>query len=183
MFIIVKKIACIVLFIITSVLSSGCFLIYSGYLCHYKSDIRRCIDADRRSINKSVISINPSELYIDSKTISWEDGNKEIVYKEVLYDIVNVKNEKGKVILTVVSDIQEQELKKQISESIDDNLSTPTNNSLKLLKQFLAFKYISDNDLLLLRQNSISEKYRMNYDVKIVPVFINTETLPPNFIS
>lgn len=180
MFIALKNVVIIFIFFIISLFSCGSYLLYKTYLCSYKSNFRTYINANKKNVNHSIICITPSELYVNSNRIIWEDENKEVIYDGVLYDIVNMKYEGGKVILTAVSDEQEQEIKKQFAENFEENSNSKTNSSLKLLKQFLALKYTSNDDLLKINSHQILNEYQTDPVFKLEPVFISTETLPPN---
>src|SRR6201988_4861 len=107
MFITLKKSVNILLLIIISILSCSTFFIYKTYLHAYKSEVRSFINQGVDTNCTSIISINPSDLYVSTNNITWEDENKEVIYRGTLYDVVSVKNENGKVILTVISDSQE----------------------------------------------------------------------------
>ncbi len=175
-----KKLVFIFSLLILSIFSCGSYLLYKSYLSSYKSNFRAYVNANEKNVNSSVIHISPSDLYINSNRIIWEDENKEIIFDGILYDIVSMKNEGGKVILTVISDEQEEEIKKEFSENFKGNADSKTNNSFKLLKQFLALKYISNDDLFEINSNQIINEYQTDRALKLVSVFISTETLPPN---
>src|SRR5688572_12023512 len=104
MFTALKKTITIFLFTLISIFSCGSYLIYKSYLHSYKSDFKAYINSNKKDIKLSTILINPSELYVNSKTIIWEDENKEVIHKGVLYDIVSIKNQNGKVVLFALSD-------------------------------------------------------------------------------
>lgn len=180
MFIALKKSVNIFLLLIIAVLSCGSFFIYYTYLYAYKAEVRKFINHNADKNCTSVISINPSELYVNTKNITWEDENKEIIYKGVLYDIVNIKNGKGKVFITAISDIQEQEIKKQFSDNFEEMASNQTKNPLKLLKQFFALKYISSNETLELKQYLLISDYQIAETLKLKPIFLTVEIIPPN---
>lgn len=116
---------------------------HKSYLKSYKKEFKSFVFANKTHANYNIIKINPSELYTNSKTIVWEDENKEVVYKGVLYDIVCIKTIGVKVELTVVSDEQEMELKKQFASLYDINSRDTTKKPFDLLKNFFALKYVA----------------------------------------
>lgn len=180
MFTALKKTVTIILFSLISIFSCGSYLIYKSYLYSYKSDFKAYINTNKKDIKLSTILISPSELYVNSKTIIWEDENKEVIHQGVLYDIVSIKNQNGKVVLFALSDCKEQEFKKQFAENFNESSSKSTGNTLKLLKQFLALKYVSSDASLVFNNTSILNEYKRGSCFKPEPVFISTETLPPN---
>lgn len=175
-----RKLTLIFIFSILSIFSCGSYLLYKSYLCSYKSNFREYININKKNVSHSTIRITPSELYVNSNRIIWEDENKEVVYDGVLYDVFNIKCQNGQVVLTLISDTQEQEIKKQFAENFKENSSNQTHNSLKLLKQFLGLKYISNDDVLKINSSQILNEYQMGLALTLVSVFISTETLPPN---
>lgn len=179
-----KKITIIFTLAFISLISTGSFFIYTGYLISYHNDFQSYIRNEKSNLITTEISINPSQLYVNSKTISWEFNNKELIFNDVLYDIVSINSVKGKVILTVLSDSQEQEIKKQFAENYDINPSKSSSHPIKLLKQFLAFKYIAQSDEsvdIIANQSSLSNY--TEYFFSIIPVFLSKETLPPSFVA
>jgi hypothetical protein len=130
------------------------------------------------------ILINPSQLYSDSETISWEDGNNEINMEGILYDIISISSEKGKVVLTVLSDYQETEMKKEFASSYDVNSSKSSSTPIKLLKQFLSLKFLNDNDLSLNKFISVGfQRFYNKYKFSLTNVFLSLETPPPTKIN
>ena len=94
-----KKIAVIFTFVFISILSTGSFFVFSGFISQYQTDYQAYIQKEKSKINTSEILINPSQLYINSAKVSWEDDNKELVVDGVLYDVVSITvNRKGKLV-------------------------------------------------------------------------------------
>jgi hypothetical protein len=180
----VKKLISIFLIVFIVVFSLGGFLIYSAYLSSYKSSYKTFIKKEQSNLYLNKLSINPSELYVNSKTIIWEDGNKEIIKDGNLYDIISVDFENGKVTLTVISDNKELELKKQFTHFFKEDYSQPSNNLAKLLKQFFCLKFLSTIAVAVnskLFNSTIS--YTPYFLLKIKSVFLILEVPPPNFTA
>lgn len=147
----------------------------------YKREVRNYIKQNTNHNNTSIILINPSELYINTKNITWEDENKELVYNGILYDIVNIKNQNGKVLIAAISDMRELEIKREFAENFSGKSEGHSHHSLKLLKQFLALKYLSSDESLELQNNLMAVHYQINGGFKPESGFVAIETLPPNY--
>lgn len=180
-----KKIAVIFTFVFIIILSTGSFFVFSNFISQYQTDYQAYIQKEKSKINTSEILINPSQLYINSAKISWEDDNKELVVDGVLYDIVSFAvNNKGKLVITVLSDNQEQEFKKEFASNYDVCSSKKSNNPIKLLKQFLALKFINqDNDDSYLSVNSSLHSNYTEFQFSIKSVFLSQETPPPSLLA
>ena len=177
-----KKITIIFTLAFISLLSTGSFFLYTSYLTSYHADYHSFISNEKAQLITTEISINPSQLYINSKTLCWDFNNKELIFNDVLYDIVSIKSVKGQVILTVLSDSQEQEIKKQFAENYEVNSSKSTSHPIKLLKQFLAFKYITQSDESVdIIANQSSQSFYTKHFLSIISMFLPKETLPPSF--
>ena len=177
-----KRVSIIFSFILITVFSTGSFFLHKSYLKSYKKEFKSFVLKNKKKAYYSAISINPSELYTNSKTIIWEDENKEVIYKGVLFDIVCVKTIGVKVELTVVSDEQEMKLKKQFASLFDIDSNKATKDPFDLLKSFFALKYISTsysanicNSELILNQTHIYSVF------KISKGFNSQTNPPPNF--
>jgi hypothetical protein len=168
--------------IIISVFSAGSFFIYSGYLASYKANYKAFIN--KKNVLATKISINPSQLYTNSNTLVWEDDNKEVVFNGVLYDVVSISSNKGKVVLTVLSDLEELEIKKNFASTFDVHSDQSTSNPIKLLKQFFALKYLNDMNASfeLCSPKDIQLSYT-EYSFSIQAVFLSKETLPPSLLA
>jgi hypothetical protein len=152
-----------------------------SFLSSYKKEFRAYLSLNKENLKSSEITIKSSELYKNSQTIIWEDDNKEIVYKGVLYDVISIRSNKENVIVTVFSDTQEVEIKNQFAANYNDISSKTANKPMKLLKQFLALQYISPTTELF---NSVSASTILvnhkDYHFYISSGFLSQETPPPN---
>jgi hypothetical protein len=180
-----KKSSIIFTLILIAFFSLGNFFIFSCYLSSYQNAYQSYVKDGQEYISSTKILINPSQLYVNCKTISWEDDNKEVVVNGILYDIVSITSYKGKTILTVLSDQQEQEIKKQFASTYDtQSTKSSNNNPIKLLKEFLALKFLNDTkecaDLFLNQNASLAYA---EYSFSIKQVFLSQETLPPNLLA
>ena len=177
-----KKISIICCFILITVFSTGSYLIHTCYLNSYKKEFKSFIFANQKHTSTAVVLINPSELYTNSCNIIWEDENKEVLYKGVLYDIIRIENRGLKIALVVVSDEQETSLKKQFSELFDLNALGSAKNPFHILKSFFSLNCVinqADFDLGItsfLRPQSYSTDSFL-----ISKVFLTQDTPPPDF--
>lgn len=177
-----KNLVVIFCFALIAVFTTGSYLIHSCYLKSYKKEFKSFIAQQTQHSLQSSILINPSELFTNSSLIAWEDENKEVIYRGVLYDVIQIKNKGMKVELIVVSDAQEMQLKKHFSEVYDLNSHESTKNPYHLLKSFFSLKCIvSQNqltcDLALLNGNE--PDFQNSFFIS--PVYLSLESPPPRF--
>lgn len=157
------------------------FFIFSGYLTSYKKVFHSFIKKAEGHLPTIQISINPSQLFVNTSLIKWEDDNQEIKIEGEMYDIVSMHSEHGKVIITLLSDIQEDVLKKEFASNYDVQSNKTSNSPIKLLKQFFALKFIQNNDkpvnglLCNVVKSSIIET-----TFELCSVVLNNETPPPS---
>lgn len=165
-----------------TVLSTGSYVVSKLYLNSYKKDFKGYVFKNKKTISYTKIEIIKNQLYKNSKNLVWEDENKEIVYCGHLYDIVDIQIVNEKVVLTVVSDKQEMNLKKQFASIYNENDIKNTNQSSKLLKHFLALKCIntSNVELELLKDNVLKNPF-IDIEYKTINMFLSQETPPPIF--
>lgn len=177
-----KRISVIFSFVLITVFSSGSFFMHKCYLNSYKKEFKSFVFKNKKCNNYKTININPSELYTNSKTIIWEDENKEVMYKGVLYDVVCIKTIGIKVELTVVSDEQEMRLKKQFASLFDIDSTKTTKDPFNLLKSFFALKYIATSSSAYISTSElILNKVRVYCIFKISKGFNSQTNPPPNF--
>lgn len=174
-----KKVSIIFSFILITVFSTGSFFLYKSYLKSYKKEFKSFVLNNKKKANYSTICINPSELYTNSKTIIWEDENKEVIYQGVLYDIVCVKTTGAKVELIVVSDEQEMKLKKQFASLFDIDSNETTKDPFNLLKSFFALKYIATSIITNINYFEFVSDKTYIYNVFKISKGFNSQTNPP----
>ena len=180
-FVKVKKLGFIFISLLTIVLSIGNFGIFSLFLNQYKSNVQANIN-NKTSVVTDVIYINPYQLYSDSKNITWEDNNKEIVYNGELYDIISIESENGKVKISAISDKKETEYKIAYAQKEDVN-NQSSNSPLKLLKQFFCLKCISINKIDILKLESKINLFSEHTDSRCFILnngYKSLEVPPPN---
>lgn len=179
-----KKLSIIFCFFLITLFSLGSFFIYTAYLKSYKKEFQSFIFQNKNLKTHTTIQINPSELYTDSKTIVWEDRNKEVEYKGLLYDIVSVKSIGTKVELTIVSDFQEMQLKKQFASVYDVTSKDSTKEPFNLLKNLLALKWIVNysSECLNLLEDSITIIAK-HPSQQVLKGYSFQETPPPNLLN
>lgn len=162
----------------------GSFFLHQAYLKSYKKEFKAYLKTNKQNTNFSTITISPSEVYTNSKNIEWEDEFKEVVYQGVLYDVVKVSGKGLVVELTVVSDHQEMELKKQFAEGYDLNSKSSTKNPFELLKNFMALKFIVNNhnfDITISVANTAALNVHQLFLLSKIASY--QETPPPNSFS
>jgi len=165
-----------------SVFSTGSYFLHLVYLGNYKKEFKEYILKNKKETAFTTIHINLNELYANSASLTWEDENKEIIYKGTLYDILSIEKVGFVVTLKVVSDKQEMELNKQFASVYDINSSTTTKHPFELLKKFFALKYIIHNTSFEFNSSLIPcISPNTNLSFKIATVLIPQETPPPDF--
>jgi hypothetical protein len=179
-----KKLAIIFSFILVSLFSVGSYFLHQIYLKGYKKEFKAYISKQKTKSDFSTITINPSELYTNSTRIIWEDEFKEVVYKGVLYDVVCIKGKGLTVELTVVSDYQEMELKREFASLYDISSQEKTKGPFDLLKNFFALKYLVASSDIYFNNCVFSIGKIVSFQtVQINSIVINLETPPPQFFA
>lgn len=174
---ILKKATIIFSLIIITVLSTGSYFIHYFFLKSYKADFKSYILTNKENLQSSELIINSNELYINTQIIEWEDDNEELLYKGILYDVISIKTNDEKTVLTVFADVEEEEIKNKFASNYDED----SDKSLKLLKQFLALQYISPtNELFNTCSISTILVNHKDYRFHISSGFLSQETPPPN---
>lgn len=154
------------------------------YLNGYKREFKEYISKHKDSSSFSKITINPSELYTNSKNIIWEDECKEVIYEGVLYDVICVNGKGLTVELTVVSDNEEAKLKKQFASLYDLGSSQTTKGPFDLLKCFFALKYLATNSEFSFCNCIFScNDYVSSQSVYFNSATISLDTPPPQFFA
>lgn len=151
------------------------------YLKSYKKDFKAYVFKNKKTISFTKIEIQKKQLYKNSKNLVWEDENKEIVYFGKLYDIVSVEINYENVVLTVVSDKEEMELKKQFASIYNENDLKNSSQSAKLLKQLLSLKCVFNNDTFEFKNGNNVISFGAIKLVTIQKGYLLIETPPPNF--
>ncbi len=118
---------------------------FSPVLLWMKSEIKTEM---KQKINDHSIDSESTLLYFNEqefKAIQWMDES-EFISDGVLYDLLNIdKKENGQYILKVVSDKEEREVMKTISDNSDNNSST--NKCTHLLFQLFS-QYCSTHETI-----------------------------------
>jgi hypothetical protein len=177
--VLVKKIIFILISFLTLVISIGSFGIFKLFLNQYKSEVRSSINTNK-NLFTDIIYINPHQLFTDSKTITWEDNNHEIVYNGELYDIVSIGNENGKVRINAISDKKETEYKMLYAQKEELN-NQKSNSPIKILKQFFNLKFVQINhlDLKNIEKSNDSNHYLINSNSFALNSGYKTLDVPP----
>jgi hypothetical protein len=176
-----KKITIIITLFLITVLSTGSYVVSKLYLKSYKKDFKAFVFKNKTIIAHTKIEIHKNQLYKNSKQLVWEDDNKEVVYKGHLYDIVDIQVVNDKVVLTVVSDTQEMNLKKQFASMYNENDVNQSSQPAKLLKQLLSLKGICHNDVFeFIKTTNVISFFQSNRFVIQTGVQC-VETPPPIF--
>lgn len=162
----------------------GSYFLHQVYLKSYKKEFKAYISKYKEQSAFSTININPSELYANSANIIWEDENKEVVYKGILYDVLEVKGNGLVVELKVVSDYQEMELKKEFASLFDVSSNEKTKGPFDLLKNFMALKYLAaHSDICFNSSFFVLKKIGSFQTIQINSIVINLDTPPPQFFA
>ena len=171
-----KSVIYIVLFfLVISICNYGFFNLFLNY---YKSDFKTQIDNKTKNITDT-FQIKTAQLYINFNKINWEDGNQEIRINDVLYDIafVNTKDDISELFLVI--DEEETEIKKKFSVIYDDEFSKKSNSPLQIVKQFLAFKYLSTNYNFEFLNSQLLQSKKNNIFMSLPTVYFSVKTPPP----
>lgn len=155
-----------------------------NYLKKYKEEFRHYIYNNKENTHLSTITINPSELYCNSTKIIWEDKNKEVIYKGVLYDVVKINFNGLTVELIVVSDEQEMEIKKHFASLYNIDSHAKTKVPFNLIKSFLSLKCIvTSAGFTFYVIKSKTNSYLPIKSFKLSSKFTSKNTPPPKYFS
>ncbi len=122
----------------------GSFLCYYIYLSSYQKAQQALMKNDLDNLEITKYVMEPSELYVNTADIFWQDNNKEIIINTILYDVISSYTINGNVILNLVSDVEEEKMNAYFADLFGFNKLENKNNTFKLLKELLALKYIAN---------------------------------------
>lgn len=175
-----KRISFIIISLVITVFITGNYFIYKQVTKAHKREFKAYI---RTNFAKTeVIEINPSELFSNNQRITWLDENKEILLGEIMYDIVSIKNNGTKVLLTVVNDSEEKALMNEYRDEFNgfynQNSAKSKNN---IMKDFFGFKYLPTHQCFF--ELACSEyKISAFFFAEIEDGFISIPFSPPDFV-
>jgi hypothetical protein len=109
----------------------------------------------------------------------WQDENKELIYKNMLYDVVRVGRVDKKIILFVIPDNIEKKLVASFGDSFNNSQSESTNTCIKLLKQFFSLKYVAGLTSMSLGTVLCFDEHDTHYILKLKSIVLLGEILPP----
>lgn len=174
-----RKASYIIALSLITVFLTGHYFIYKSVLNSHKTAFKTYIRSHYAKTEK--IEISPSELYTNSKKLTWLDENKEICLNGVMYDLLSIKNSGTKVILCVVNDKDEKELmnlyQKQFNDIYESGNTGKKNNNL--VKDLLSLKFFQKNSgtiTLYSRENN----YPFIQNSSIILCYLTVFTPPPN---
>lgn len=178
-----KKTGIIFTLIVTIVLTTGSFFFHKINLSSYKKEFKAFVLNNKQSLNTTKLTIKATELFVNSKQLVWVDENEEIYYNGKLYDVITITHQQNKVVLTLLSDENEQKLNEDFASLYNnDEIEKSNHNSIKLLKQFLSLKYLATTLINFQFIQKVKTAYFVNnLNDGICTVFLNKETPPPNF--
>jgi hypothetical protein len=177
-----KKAGFIFFSLLLTVLFSGHFFIYKVILNQHKKEFKAYLRTQLHNIE--VIEIVPSELYADSKNITWHDENKEVEKDGEMYDIVKIESKGAKVLIHAVADKAEKELKKEFErqagqENYGDGTNKPAQKSSHVLKDLLALKFMPCPHFKF-SGLTVSSRFYTNSPSETSPGFTSICSPPPN---
>ena len=152
-----------------------------SYLHSYKKEFKSFIKSNRVSTAKQTITMAAKQLYVNSSNITWEDENQEMIINGVLYDVLDIKMNYSTALITLVSDKQELELKKQFASLYD--FSKNKKEPCPVLKSFFSLKSVlNSSDFEFKNHVSQMAKTYLDSIFKTVTVYYSQETPPPNLL-
>ena len=165
-----------------SIFSCGSYILHLSYLHSYKKEFKSFIKSDRVNTAKQTITIAAKQLYVNSSNIIWKDEYQEMIINGVLYDVLDIKINHSSALITLVSDKQELELKKQFASLYD--FSKNKKEPCPVLKSFFSLKSVLNSSDFEFKNyvSHLTETY-LDSIYKTVTLYYSQETPPPNFIS
>ena len=174
-----RKVFFIFTILVITVLITGNYFIYKQVTKAHKKEFKAYIRS--HFAKTQTVSISPSELYSNNSHITWLDHNKEILFNDVMYDIISYKSEGVKVLLTVVEDTEEKELMNRYKNQFNEIYNNSSKSKNSLAKDFFAFKYLSQTSISITIPES-QLHYATHFLSKIYKGFSSALTPPPDCI-
>ncbi|MGZ3902137.1 MAG: hypothetical protein ACXVC6_00475 [Bacteroidia bacterium] len=176
-----KKASFILITAFIAVLLSSHFLVFKISQIVHQNQFRAHVSKDPGQLKK--IEINPSQLYTDSKEITWEDGNREIAIGGMIYDIIAIVNTGKTVSLCVVSDNDEKKLEDNYSDIADQIFNGTGAEKPNVVKDFLSLKFFLSKPTEITIAFSDFEHVFSNQDHLVNSGFRSVEVPPPAFFA
>ena len=153
------------------------FLIYNLAVYTHKIEFQKGIKFTEKT---EKIEISLSDLNKDTKQIEWL-GVSEIKYNNEFFDIVSVKKENGKAILSVVNDRIEKEMNEEYQEQSDIifEKNQNTNKGHQLISGFLSLKCIC-TDVLDFSMQVSEDSFLKEISFPVCFGYLTVQTPPPN---
>lgn len=173
-----KKFTAILSLLCILVFSCGSYFIYKIYLKSYKKEFRSFVNIQKQDKLESY-TIPISQLYISSNVLKWEDENKEVIVDGKLYDVISLIIENDQVILALLPDFKELQLKQEFANLFNDSAKN-SSPFLNLLKQMLNLKFVS-NSFSFLSSDSMNEVVFTDFLFNLPEVSLKSPFIPPSF--
>ena len=155
----------------------GHFVLYKYVNYTHKNEFRKYLKTNSHNIEE--IEINPSLLFVNSGTILWKDGNKEIEIGGEMYDIVGIKNKGTKVVLCIVMDKAEKQQFEKFKKQSGSIYGNESRNKQDVVKDFLSLKVTFNSSSKTFFVFSNSDISFSEPSSKICFGFIGIQTPPP----
>lgn len=137
-----KKSAYTYFFIFITLIPLSYFGLYSLFVNLHQTQVYNQIK-ENSILSTDTIQIPKSELYINTKHITWKNNNKEISFNHHLLDVVNVISNDSCIKIVCVFDSEETNMINQFIEFFyEDDTETEKSKSTKKLKDFLSITSI-----------------------------------------
>ena len=112
----VRKTFSFILLICLLVYIGGYQLFYCLYQQSLKTEMKAYLKENKTSKFGTRLEFEIEGNQIKDKSFSWEEENEEFRYHNELYDVVNIENQEGKLILICIKDNDENQLENQLKE-------------------------------------------------------------------
>jgi len=173
-----KKFTAILSLLCILVFSCGSFFIYKIYLRSYKKEFRSFVNIQKQDKLESY-TIPLNQLYVSSAVLKWEDENKEVIIEGKLYDVIALVIQNDQVILSLLPDFKELQLKQEFADLFNDSAKN-SSPFLNLLKQMLNLKFES-NSFSFLSYNTLNEVCFTDFLFNLPEVSLKSPFIPPSF--
>lgn len=169
-----KKLIYIIVTTLLLTFLSGHFVLYKYVNYTHKQEFRQYLRTNTKDLR--IIEIYPSQLFVSSKNLTWKDHNKEVEIDGEVYDIINIKNDGIKVLLSVVIDRLEREQFEKYKEQTASIFNDQGGRKQNTITQLLSLKGIFSNNASLTLHFACSDlvfpeaKYLLSFGYASVPV-------------
>ena len=158
---------------------AGYFIAFKIEQCQVKEEIESEIKAGVNTENLITIIINKADL----ENIQWTDSNKEMRYKDALYDVVKSTKTETTITYYCINDSKEESLFASLDSHINTHIASnnKTDKNSKRLIDNVVKLYFSTKQKIENTASASSINY-LPYNLIFTSTIIEKNAPPPEFV-